>query len=137
MFPQKPATEETRSDIDSLKIRYIQRFADLCHERQIKLIFMVSPKFTIVDSAHYNILKDIAKKNDIPFLDYHTCGLYHDHPYYFKDSSHLWDKGARIFSQTFANDLKQAQSEKPVASLIPSRPSDTPPNSGGEIECSD
>ena len=105
-FPKKPTIEEARNDIDSLKIRYIQRFADLCHERRIKLIFTVSPKFTIVDSAHYTILKDIAKENGIPFLDYHTCRLYHDHAEYFKDSSHLWNKGARKFSQEFANDLK-------------------------------
>jgi hypothetical protein len=105
-FPKELATEETENVIDSLKIRYIQRFADLCHERRIKLIFTVSPKFTIVDSAHYHILKDIAKENGIPFLDYHTCRLYHDHAEYFKDSSHLWDEGARKFSQEFANDLK-------------------------------
>lgn len=105
-FPKELTTEETKNDIDSLKIRYIQRFADLCHERRIKLIFTVSPKYTIVDSAHYHILKDIAKENGIPFLDYHTCRLYHDHAEYFKDRSHLWDEGARKFSQIFANDLK-------------------------------
>lgn len=104
-FPQKPMNEETRNDIDSLKIRYIQRFADLCYDRQIKLIFTVSPKYTIVNSSHYNVLKDIAQKNNILFLDYHSRGLYHDHADYFKDSSHLWDEGAKIFSQTFANDL--------------------------------
>lgn len=107
LFPKKPATEDMRNDIDSLKIRYIQRFADLCHDRQIKLVFMVSPKYTIVDSSHYNILKDIAQKNGILFLDYHTCGLYHNHAEYFKDSSHLWDEGARRFSKTFANNLKE------------------------------
>ena len=106
-FPKKPTIEEARNDIDSLKIRYIQRFADICHERGIKLIFMVSPKFTTVDSSHYNILKDIAKKNGIPFLDYHTCRLYHNHAEYFKDISHLWDEGARLFSWLFANDLKE------------------------------
>ena len=105
-FPKELATEETKNDIDSLKIRYIQRFVDLCHEKRIKLIFTVSPKYTIVDSAHYHILKDIAKENGIPFLDYHTCRLYHDHAEYFKDSSHLWDDGARKYSQEFANDLK-------------------------------
>ena len=106
-FPKKPTIEEARNDIDSLKIRYIQRFADICHERGIKLIFMVSPKFTTVDSSHYNILKDIAKKTGIPFLDYHTCRLYHNHAEYFKDISHLWDEGARLFSWLFANDLKE------------------------------
>ena len=104
--PQKPVVEGTRNDIDNMKIRYLQRFADFCRDRQIKLVFTVSPKFTIVDSAHYKILKDIARNNDIPFLDYHTCGLYHDHAEYFKDSSHLWDEGARLFSLVFANDLK-------------------------------
>ena len=107
---QSPDTleEETNpQEIDSKKIEYIQRYIDLCDRNNVRLIFMISPKYTIVDGHHYDVLKDIARKNNIPFLDYHTAGLYIDHPDYFKDESHLWDKGARLYSSIFASDLKR------------------------------
>ena len=63
--------------------------------------------YTKVDPTHYDVLKYLAKRNQIQFLDYHTVGLFHDHPEYFRDSAHLWDKGARIYSSRFASDLKQ------------------------------
>ena len=66
---------------------------------------MVSPMYTTIDNNHYDVLKSIAMQNEIPFLDYHTEGLFHNHPEYFKDPSHLWDKGARLYSSVFANDL--------------------------------
>jgi hypothetical protein len=60
-----------------------------------------------VDADHYGPLKALAKQNDIPFLDYHTPGLYLDHPEYFLDRYHLWDQPARAFSSLFASDLKR------------------------------
>lgn len=106
-FPNDPAIEETRHDVDSLKIEYLERFIRLCQNRQIKLVFTVSPKYTRVSPDHYKVLNDIAQKHNIPFLDYHTKGLYLDHPDYFKDGSHLWDEGARAYSSVFATDLKR------------------------------
>jgi hypothetical protein len=106
-FPKDPATEETMYDIDSLKIEYMDRFIGLCQDHHIKLVFTVSPKYTFVAPEHYKVLRDIAQKNGIPFLDYHTKGLYLDHPDYFKDGTHLWDEGARLYSSVFASDLKR------------------------------
>ena len=106
-FPKEPSNEETKYDIDSLKVDYIEKFIRLCQERQIQLVFTVSPRFTLVDSGYYDVLKEIARNNDIPFMDYHTKELYIDHPEYFKDIFHLWDEGARLYSSIFASDLKQ------------------------------
>ena len=98
---------DTQQKIDGLKLDYMQRFANLCQQKGIKLIFMVSPMYMKVDADHYAPLKELAKQNDIPFLDYHTPGLYLDHPEYFKDTYHLWDQPARAFSSIFASDLKK------------------------------
>lgn len=104
--PQELEEAHTPTNVDSLKLKYVQKFINLCRSKDIKLVFMVSPAYTIADSDLYDVLKIIAKTNDIPFLDYHTKGLFLDHPEYFKDASHLWDKGARIYSSIFAHDLK-------------------------------
>ena len=68
---------------------------------------MISPNYTKIDDNHYDALKAIAKRNKLPFLDYHTKGLYDDHPEYFMDPSHLWDRGARLYSSVFASDLRR------------------------------
>lgn len=106
-YPRRLETEETLNDVDDLKREYIQRFIGLCRQHRIKLVFVVSPKYTLVAPCHYKVLKEIARQNGIPFLDYHTQGLYHDHPEYFRDGTHLWDMGARLYSSRFASDLKQ------------------------------
>lgn len=98
--------EEAEREVDSLKLEYILRFISQCRERRVRLLFVVSPKYTTVAPDHYDILKELARQNGIPFLDYHTTGLYHDHPDYFRDAVHLWDGGARLFSSRFASDLK-------------------------------
>lgn len=105
-LPGSPTTEKARYDTDSLKIEYIERFIGLCRAHQIRIVFTVSPKYTLVEPEHYKVLKDIAQRNHIPFMDYHTRGLYIDRPDYFKDVTHLWDEGARRFSSVFATDIK-------------------------------
>lgn len=92
---------------DSLKIEYVQRFVSLCQQRGVKLILVVSPMYSRVDADRYDALKTIAQQNDVPFLDYHTTGLFWEHPEYFRDTMHLWDKGARAFSSIFSSDLKR------------------------------
>ena len=104
--PATPKKEETVNDSDSLKYVYMERFVHLCQDRNIQLIFTVSPRFSTVDAHHYDVMKAFADDHQIPFMDYHTSGLYLDHPEYFKDVSHLWDKGARLYSARFASDLK-------------------------------
>ena len=106
-FPDELKKEETPQQTDDKKLEYVQRFINLCHKNDIKLIFVVSPRYSLVEPSHYDALKAIAKKNDIPFMDYHTTGSYLDHPELFKDEAHLWDKGARLYSAIFARDLKR------------------------------
>ncbi len=97
----------TPNNVDPLKIEYIERFIHQCKSHNIELIFTASPLYSSADSNLYDVLKGIANKHNIPFFDYHTQGLFWDHPEYFYDNLHLWDKGARIFSSIFAHDLKE------------------------------
>lgn len=106
IFPKGLDKEKASSKIDYKKLEYIQRFINLCHENNVKLVFVVSPRYTIVSPNHYGPLKKIALDNQVPFMDYHCTGVYHDHPEYFRDITHLWDKGARVYSMLFARDLK-------------------------------
>jgi hypothetical protein len=102
LLPHRPVVR-----IDSCKCAYIEKFIQRCQEQNIQLVFTISPYYTLVDSTHYDILKDLANRHHVPVFDYHSSGLFHDHPEYFHDEQHLWDRSARIYSTFFAKDLKQ------------------------------
>ena len=106
-FPNTLYHLNTPKHADRLKLAYVQKFIDLCKEKGIRLLFTVSPMYAKVESDFYDVLKETARENGLPFLDYHTAGLYQKHPDYFHDPSHLWDKGARLYSSVFARDLKK------------------------------
>ena len=106
-FPDVLEYDETRTDVDSLKLVYLRKFISLCEDRGIRLVFMVSPRYSRVGMDKYDVLKAVATEHGIPFFDYYTRGLFLDHPEYFKDVAHLWDKGARAYSAIFAHDLKE------------------------------
>ena len=103
--------EHTPKEIDEVKIKYIHKFINLCKEKGVRLVFVTAPKYTIPDRDLYDVIKDIASASGIPYMDYHTKGLYRDHPELYKDSRHLWDKGARMYSSIFASDLKYVLKE--------------------------
>ncbi|NCE73203.1 hypothetical protein [Odoribacter sp. Z80] len=104
--PERLDKVHKSKNIDELKLQYIRKFIMLCKSHHIALAFMVSPAYSEADTDLYGTLKDVAKENEIPFFDYHTQGLFLNHPEYFKDSGHLWDKGARLYTSIFAHDLK-------------------------------
>jgi len=103
---------KTDANVDKQKILYLHLFAELCRKERIKLVFTVSPKYSIVDSSYYAVLRNFAQEENIPFLDYHTPGLFLDHPEYFRDRTHLNDMGARLFSQIFASELKSIMAKR-------------------------
>lgn len=111
-FPDKLNTMHTIHNVDTLKLQYIQRFINQCKSRNIELVFTVSPQYMYAEKDLYDVLKNVAQDNNIPFFDYHSQGLYIDHPEYFKDIMHLWDKGARLYSSVFAHDLKEYLDQK-------------------------
>ena len=91
--------------IDPLKVSYLRRFATLCRQHGIRLVWMISPRFSLIAPDFYAPLHRLARDMDILLLDYHTQRFLLDRPDLFFDEPHLWDLGARIFSARFAHDL--------------------------------
>ena len=103
----EPSAMEFSSEIDSTKIDILQRFVSICKKNHIKLVFTISPSYSIVNDSDYSILETIATKENIILLNYHSQKLFLDRPYLFHDRNHLWDEGAQKYSSIFASDLKQ------------------------------
>lgn len=106
-FPDMLRPTAKPASCDSLKLEYLERFIARCREKEIALVFTISPAYSRAEEELYGPLKQLAARHRIPVFDYHSAGLFHDHPEYFKDNSHLWDKGARRYTQLFAHDLKR------------------------------
>lgn len=114
-FPPKSLNRADKPEAtDQLKVQYLRKFVALCQSRHIRLAFMVSPAYSKADANLYAVLKDVAKEHGIPFFDYHTQGLFLNHPDYFKDNEHLWDKSARLYTSIFAHDLRQHLAAHPL-----------------------
>ena len=112
-FPQSLEQDALQGSVDSLKLEYLQRLIDLCRKKEVKLVFSVSPKYVVYEDTVYAPIREIAMRNHVPMLNYHESRTYQDFPDYFHDILHLWDKGARLYSSTFAHDLKHIISVTP------------------------
>lgn len=106
-LPEPSDESTTKGTIDQKKIYYINKFIALCKQRGIMLVFSTSPRLSKVPADLYDPLKRVATENGIPYFEYHTKGLFLNHPEYFRDTGHLCDKGARAYTPIFAHDLKE------------------------------
>ena len=93
--------------VNETKRQYFQLFVDECRSRGINLCFVISPANGITEPNYFYRVRELAEANQVPLFDYRTPGLFLDHPEYFKDQVHLWDKGARLYTSIFASDLKR------------------------------
>ncbi len=92
--------------MDPTKKKYFQKFINICKEKNIKLIFAVSPSYKKTSAIAYEPIRKMCEEESIPFLDYYSCKDIVDNKDFFADSFHLNRKGADKFSQLFASELK-------------------------------
>lgn len=99
--------EESNLAISVKKIEYFAKFISLCEKEEIKLILAVSPYYKKFPSHKWaKKIAEVAENNDIPFLYHEKDTIYHIHPEWFNEPSHLNDKGARFYTEEFCKELK-------------------------------
>ncbi len=93
---------------DELKLSYLDKMAQLADERQLNMVWVVSPQFYKDAEGHedYEPAKAIAAAHHIPFLDYYTDADFVGRNELFQDATHMNDTGARLFSSKVAGDIK-------------------------------
>lgn len=106
------------SKIDSLLFSYnkltVEMFDDFLHEvtdEGIKVLFVYAPMYKGVTAKItnlnevYMLYQEIANKYNIPILDYTNMKICSDTTYFY-NAMHLNRKGAELFSDSLANDIK-------------------------------
>ena len=95
---------------DSIALRMFDRYLSEVKKDNIKLIFVYAPIYIEATKKIRNVEKmyqmfdNIARKYDIPLLDYSYAPMSYDTTYFY-DANHLNKKGAEFFSAKLAHDI--------------------------------
>ena len=96
----KQPQKKVLTEVDEVKIHYLEQLIKDANKVGTKVVFVVSPSWKDgnYDVGQYSIVKDLANKYGVPFWEYTNSDIGRNSDY-FEDSSHLNDKGARIFTK--------------------------------------
>lgn len=113
-FKAIPATKNTslkkiglvKKRINPEAVKYLQKIAALCHEKNVQLIMSMSPAYMdhVQEMTTYDALQQFSIQHSIPFL-YYGDWKETANPIYYSDFAHLNEHGANIFSSFFAEDI--------------------------------
>lgn len=98
--------KEAAGEIDTLKVKYIQKIVEATKKDNVNLIFSASPRYGVDNDYSYTLLKDIYKEHNIPFVSFYTDTFFNRKPDYFKDRSHLNETGAYEYTKAFVKAIK-------------------------------
>lgn len=98
--------EQKINEWHPIKLKYFKKLINICKENGIHLIVAYSPQVGKKSSAEYTRLTELCKTNDIPVIDYYGGSCFNDFLSFFKDASHLNDKGAREYTRSFVSKLR-------------------------------
>lgn len=101
----KTHTHESVS-ADSVKVRLLHRFINLCHSHDIKLIFVISPYYKADMGPATEILKQAAAEHGVPVIDRFNDSVFMADSTLFFDESHLNSRGATRFTRTLIPQIK-------------------------------
>lgn len=94
--------EYSSDEIDMSFVFLLEQFIDSAKNKNVDLVFTISPKPIPLDLQHnksFQKIKDIAKKKDVPLYDYHKSPFFIGKYELFHDASHLNNKGAKLFTE--------------------------------------
>jgi len=93
--------------IDDIKVKYLSQLASDCREKGTKLFFVASPCFRggglTIES--FRAVSDISELYGIPFLYYYESD-FSENADLFKDSQHLNDEGAMLFTKELLSRIQ-------------------------------
>ena len=101
--------ESTRPKVSSHQIddKSLENFSRVLQTAKSKGVYMIvvsSPRYRPNDDNRF--LADLCKGYGIPYIELHNLELFNSHPEYFKDTAHLNDDGAHVFTELFFQTLK-------------------------------
>ena len=87
-------------------LAYLDDIVKTCKEKNIQLILCVSPNLAYRNHGINDWMKAYGQQQQVKTLDFTGDTTYVNHPDLFFDATHLNDKGARLFTKKFINNLR-------------------------------
>ena len=98
-YTSNSSKSKTKSELDTFKVGYVEKFLLLAHSKNIPIVVVASPKFGEESSDDVQPVKDICVRLNVPFWDFYSDSCFMEHREWFKEPMHLNEKGAREFSR--------------------------------------
>lgn len=103
----KEVFEHKEISLDTVKLMYLENLVSETADKGTRIVFVLSPSYRGIekDNKAIEALHDIAKRHSVLFIDYSDDAICKDASLFY-DSTHLNDKGARIFTNKLISQLK-------------------------------
>lgn len=99
-------TPQTPLQLDSVKYKYLNKYCQLCKEKGIGLVFVISPSyFGNNGEADNRQIQEIARKWDVPFIDFTNHKSFTGQGNLFVDTAHMNGDGADLFTRVLLDSL--------------------------------
>lgn len=107
-LPKNTMIEPLRGigSVDLQKVACLRKLIAYTRRNNIKLVFVISPRFYSVEDEVYHIGKEVAEENGILLIDMLNLPEPMS-PEYFADETHMNDTGARKFTAILAGCLRE------------------------------
>ena len=90
--------------VDEYSENNLCRVMQLCKEKNVNLVLVSSPRFR--PKSDNKLIRSLSQEYDIPYIEIYNTDFFNAHPELFKDSSHLNNDGATLYTQMFFEALK-------------------------------
>ena len=95
------------NEIDSIKFSYVEKLIVESKEKNIPIVFMVSPRLGVdSDTTIYETEIDLCKKYSVPYYDFLNYGPIVTNTNYFQDIGHMNGEGATIYTNLIISIIR-------------------------------
>lgn len=104
------ATKETGKFVMDERCRhYLNRIIATCKEKNVKILFAISPTLIIDEGNFAKDVNEVLKRKGLELMNWNGDTTYTKHPELFYDKTHLNAKGAEAFTKEFVGKVKDVK----------------------------
>ena len=94
-------------ETDSVKTHYLQQIIRLCKSNGIKVALFVSPWYKKTKTFEIDYIREMAKKENVPFVTYLTDTTFVNNYNYFYSADHMNETGANAYSRAIIPVIRE------------------------------
>lgn len=110
-FTPKKTHTKVPDNIHPLKTRLLEEMLLFCQEKGCRVLLVTSPSLAddgVQQTKQYETLVNMARRLSIPYFNYHTDPRFFNDLSLFRDTDHLNERGAALYTACFIEDLRNS-----------------------------